>query len=629
MQDSSYHLNDLSVSAFEAVDLFEMPTPDHARILFNIYMDRVHPTFPIVGRINLQNQFTKFLARPMNRPPRKWLAIINVIFAISAKLSHLVQAEWRGDERDHLIYFTRARLLSVDADTIFNHPDLQMIQILGLMSFYLLSVEQVNRAWSLTGIAIRYATSLGLNMRNESSELTDGLKEIRYRVWWALYILDHRLCTMTGRIGCIVDEHCTTPLPVPVLEEDFDTDAGQRLLSADHQRSVRAPSLNPPTPSTDENMSVARGGSKDGQKSSRSPSVSQAQQTDLEWAKDIPPNSALYFLHLTQLCRITQAVFQMIYNPSAVTRKWSEIQSFIETLNQRAESWYRALPPALDFGRKQRDRELYEPRLTLGFHYYAAKQIINRPCLCRLDLKIPGQSTKSDDLNHACALACVNAAREQMSLIPDEPNGPGLLRVGPWVTLVHMLVQSATVLMLELSFRAHHMPDQVDQILEAAKKAVRWLHALGDENLAAARAWQLCSSMLVDSAKKTGRSVDDMPKHRPRSYESPDSDMYMSGQPGLNDMGAIPPRSYGQNTGYAQQHMMAPITMADLQSFPTYTVFDNPGQYDHYMASTGPEGVGMPSQMDMHYMNAYGNQNHSDGGSAGSQARGSGMSGFG
>lgn len=631
VQESSYHLNDLSISTFEAVDPYEMPTPEHARILFTTYMNRVHATFPIVGRINLHNQFTKFLARPMNRPPQKWLAIINIIFAISAKLSHLVQAEWRADERDHLIYFTRARLLSIDAETLFNHPDLQGIQILGLMSFYLLSIEQVNRAWSLTGVALRHATSLGLNMRNESPELTNSLKEIRYRVWWALYTLEHRLCTMTGRIAGVLDEHCTAPLPVPVLEEDFDTEAGQKLLSGDHQRAVRAPSLNSPTPSANDNSSSSYPGPKE-EKTSRSPSVSQGQQNDLEWAKDVTPNSALYFLHLVQLCRITQSTVQQIYSPFAVTWKWSELQSKIQALNQRAENWYRALPTILDFGRKQRDRDLYEARLTLGFHYYAAKQIINRPCLCRLDLKIPGQSNKSNELNHASALACVNAAREQLQLIPDEPNGAGLLRVGPWVTIVHLLVQSATVLMLELSFRAHHMPDQVDSILESAKKAVRWLHALGEENLAAARAWEICSGMLVDAAKKIGRATDDMPRQRPKSYDSPGSDVFMSGPTGVFDMGGMPPHSYGQNASFSQQQMMRPMTMADLQSFGNYTAFDQPMQYDHYMSTSGAEMSGMPNEMDLHYMSTYGNHNqaHSEtGGSGGSRVRGSGRSGFG
>lgn len=142
---SSYHLDDESIFMYEAVDPYEIPPPDIANHLFNAYMERVHATFPVVGRLNLTNQFRKFISGTIQRPPEKWLAILNMIFAVGAKYSHLINAEWKGDERDHLIYFTRARLLSVSPETVFQHPDLQEIQILGLMSFYLLCISQVNR----------------------------------------------------------------------------------------------------------------------------------------------------------------------------------------------------------------------------------------------------------------------------------------------------------------------------------------------------------------------------------------------------------------------------------------------------------------------------------------------------
>jgi hypothetical protein len=78
-------------------------------------------------------------------PGRKWLAIVNLIFAISARYSHVVRAEWRGDDRDHLIYFSRARLLSLDGETLFQHADLQQIQVTALMALYLLCTNQINR----------------------------------------------------------------------------------------------------------------------------------------------------------------------------------------------------------------------------------------------------------------------------------------------------------------------------------------------------------------------------------------------------------------------------------------------------------------------------------------------------
>ncbi|EXJ85613.1 hypothetical protein A1O1_05979 [Capronia coronata CBS 617.96] len=575
VNDSNYHLDDFPIFTFEAVDPYEMPTPDIAHHLFNSYMARVHPSFPVVGRLNLTGQFRRFVSGTVQNPPEKWLAILNMIFAIGAKYSHLINADWKGDERDHLIYFTRARLLNINSETLFQHPDLQQIQIIGLMSFYLLCTSQINRGWLLNGLALRQATALGMNMRNDSVNLPNPLKEIRYRVWWALYTQEHRLCNMTGRVNCILDDHCTTPLPVPLEEDQFDTEEGRRLLSKERQQGDRAPASNPQTP-TNINSTPSTDRSRSQTKlESRSPSMP-SNQGDLEWAKDVPPNSSLYFLHLVQLSRLTQNIFHRLYNPASIQGTWSDVQKTISELEDQIEHWYRKLPPAFAFRRKQRDRSCYEYRLGLGFSYYSAKMTINRPCLCRLDRKIPGQSGKSLDFNRQSAAKCVEAAMETLGMIPDEPNAVGLIRVGPWWNILHLLVQASTVLMLEISFRANHMPEEADNILEASKKGVRWLHALAEDNLSARRAWAMCYSMLGEAAQKMGRNVNDLPNFPPGKVSPPQDAPVM---PAYSDAGN-PHFSAGLYASGPPQPAI--YTMPDLPNTQAFAAYDPMMHYDQY-----------------------------------------------
>jgi hypothetical protein len=112
-------------------------------------MAKVHPTFPILNRRVFEEQFrTYFRAVRNGSPPRlsaKWQMILNLVFAIGAKYAHLVNAEWRGDEKDHIIYQARARAFDLNQDIITNHPDLSRIQGLGLLAFYWLAVGQVSR----------------------------------------------------------------------------------------------------------------------------------------------------------------------------------------------------------------------------------------------------------------------------------------------------------------------------------------------------------------------------------------------------------------------------------------------------------------------------------------------------
>ena len=143
--DATYHCDDVPVIVTDQVDAFELPPKHIADQFFQTYLDTVHPAFPILGKSTFISQYQTFANRESVNTGNNWRAILNLIFAIAAKYSHLVQADWRGDERDHLIYFTRARMLGFNGESILAHPELQQIQIVGLMAFYLTAINQINR----------------------------------------------------------------------------------------------------------------------------------------------------------------------------------------------------------------------------------------------------------------------------------------------------------------------------------------------------------------------------------------------------------------------------------------------------------------------------------------------------
>ena len=145
ISDVTYHSDNLPIMVSEQVDAYELPPRHIADILFQAYLDTVHPAFPILGKETFVNQYNTFSGSQGVKPGDNWRAVLNLIFAIAARYAHLIQADWRGDERDHLIYFTRARMLGFNGDSILDHPELQQIQISGLMAFYLASTDQINR----------------------------------------------------------------------------------------------------------------------------------------------------------------------------------------------------------------------------------------------------------------------------------------------------------------------------------------------------------------------------------------------------------------------------------------------------------------------------------------------------
>lgn len=99
------------------------------------------------------------------------------------------------------------------------------------------------RAWTVGGLAIRHALTLGLHVRSEASDLSDYDKEIRVRLWWSLYSLECLLNGLTGRPSCISDQDISTPLPMNINEEDFLPE--RHLYDTTNENSHSGPTSGP------------------------------------------------------------------------------------------------------------------------------------------------------------------------------------------------------------------------------------------------------------------------------------------------------------------------------------------------------------------------------------------------
>ena len=145
----TFYLDSQSMDPEFHIDPYGLPTADAAEQLLNVYMEKVHDSFPILPRKLFSDQCWKYFeGLRRGSAPRlstKWQAILNLVFAIGAKYSHLVKAKWQADERDYLIYKTRAHVFAWNENTLGRHPDLPQIQVAGLLAFYYLSVGQVSR----------------------------------------------------------------------------------------------------------------------------------------------------------------------------------------------------------------------------------------------------------------------------------------------------------------------------------------------------------------------------------------------------------------------------------------------------------------------------------------------------
>jgi hypothetical protein len=141
----NYFQDTTIISSLDDVDILVRPPQQIADRLLEDYFQAVHPEFPIIGKEAFMGQYWSFYSNNNVRVGKRWVAVLNLVLAVAARLSELAQRQPQGNFTDHVAYFARAWRLSMGDIALLNHPSLEQVQVEGLAAFYLLSTGQVNR----------------------------------------------------------------------------------------------------------------------------------------------------------------------------------------------------------------------------------------------------------------------------------------------------------------------------------------------------------------------------------------------------------------------------------------------------------------------------------------------------
>lgn len=346
--------------------------------------------------------------------------------------------------------------------------------------------------------------TLGLHLRNVGICTSDTSKEIRYRVWWSLYTIEHVLSVMTGRPSCIIDSACTTPLPVPFDESDFQKEEVARLISSGsrgNSSQLERMAVCSNTPSLTSSLDSE---STDAAANQKEPDINRA-----DYLKTLPPCMSMYCLQLTTLTCIAKRTTVKLYSPEAIQAPWASTEFTIQSLMLELDSWFMNLPGAYDFTSTHTSQCPMNQRVGLALLFYSTKIGITRPCLCRLDGIHAQGANRTYEFCSKTAGECVESACHMLTLFPDTPDAALLYKATPWWCILHYLMQATTVLLLELAFKAQHVPDKKSTVLKAAKKAIEWLLTMSKSSLASERAWKLCDGFLRRLAPKVDSGTTD------------------------------------------------------------------------------------------------------------------------
>ena len=434
------------------------------------------------------------------KPPIKWLGILNLVFAIGCRFCRL-----NGSiEDDDLVYLTRARKLSLNDTVLFDHPDLQQIQVEGLVAFYLLTMGQINLTSKFSSMAIRSALALGINMRFVDTKTQHASKEARSRLWWSIFTLEHLLTAITGRASAIGQTLSSLPMPIPFEEETFSTPDVARLFEDDLYRASRL-----------------------------KPTIFQIESEvvdNQEWLADVDPSPSLFFYCLVDLAMITQEVINKVYSIEGTRDRSTQIERRIQRYGDKMDDWRAKIPDMYKFDNNDNPENPPRPpvqdafdvptvqfareKTCLALHYFSARITLCRPCLSTAH---PGQASRSQTRIEA-AISCLHSACSLVAMLPDDMDIIWVTEIMPWWATLQFLMQATTALLLGIA--AWPIPpgwDRSDMTLDAGevvgstKKALRWLHRLAGANASSRRAFILCDSFIRRIRPSLEVDTEDLP----------------------------------------------------------------------------------------------------------------------
>ncbi|KAJ5982755.1 hypothetical protein N7451_012855 [Penicillium sp. IBT 35674x] len=467
----SYHLDNLQIAEPLSIagDARALPPKSWAAQLLNIYFESVGPTFPVVDQQLFVSQFNSAFIDTTQQPTQKWLAVLNLVLAIAEKYYQLAEPVSGRDVDDH-VFLSRAIALTTTRWLAIQHADLHQVQIDLLLAIYYLASGQVNRSWQITGRAARSAIALGLDLRETSGQIDPVSKETRTRLWWSIFHLELLLSGMTA----------------PYNERGFQTPEVAELL---WNTALREERLQWTIYASDSTL-----------------------QSRNQWFSTLSPSQSLYFFHLVDLSIITHPAVTSIY--SLITGKDTG-QSGISYYQEKLQTWLSNLQ--LPFAFTDPDNQLNISRqsreqVSLALSYYSSQIILSRPCLAcpdfmeGCDIRVPRSR-----FGNATAKTCVDTAITLTSVFPDTPDLEWLLKMTPWCSVLHFMMQALTILLIQLSVgpvqvMATHgaqsgqgedtTAENPDAVLEAAKKIFRWLHCLAEQDTSARRAFKICNDFI-------------------------------------------------------------------------------------------------------------------------------------
>ncbi|KAK8166548.1 fungal-specific transcription factor domain-containing protein [Phyllosticta citrichinensis] len=205
------------------VDLAPMhPPPDIFELMWSYYKENVDPLLKI---FHIPTTEPKLLAANRNRDriPKGMESLLFAVYyaTVTATASEDVLEKF-GEEKSTLLTRYRFGIEQALARANFLLSDeMVVLQAFVIFLICLRRNEDARIIWTLTGLAVRMAQTLGIHRDGTHFHLSPFDVEMRRRLWWQICVLDSRASEDHGCDPTIVEASFDTKIPLNVHDSDL------------------------------------------------------------------------------------------------------------------------------------------------------------------------------------------------------------------------------------------------------------------------------------------------------------------------------------------------------------------------------------------------------------------------
>ncbi|EWY89828.1 hypothetical protein FOYG_07481 [Fusarium oxysporum NRRL 32931] len=213
-----------------------LPPDEVMQRLIRAYFDNTGLLFPYIHEQEFLDTYERFRASGFRGNVRRtWLGLLNMILAMATCTSCWEDSGSETTFEESDVYYRRAQELCYTQ--MFRGTTLETVQYLLLTSQYLQGTHKSVHTWTIHGLAVKAAMSIGLHSRDIASKFTPLQQEIRKRTWFGCILLDSLSLTF-GRPCAIPEEYIRLDLPKTLPVPMSTSDEVHKMSTAFYNASI-------------------------------------------------------------------------------------------------------------------------------------------------------------------------------------------------------------------------------------------------------------------------------------------------------------------------------------------------------------------------------------------------------